>query len=158
MHDLTAEDAATRLLKLVGTHGGRGRRCAPARFPGARATVFNAPARNARFTGREDLLRRLREELRARGQRSPPVALRGGPVSARRSSPSSTPTGSGRAYDIIWWVAADPPQFVDVLMTELSDELGLPSQATSRRPTAPCGSGWVRPSAAPTAARRRTGC
>ncbi|MFG2013091.1 FxSxx-COOH system tetratricopeptide repeat protein [Micromonospora sp. NPDC048868] len=129
VHDLTAEDAATHLLKLVGrTVGAAGLR--PARFPGVRATVFNAPARNARFTGREDLLRRLREELRASGGSGTPVALRGGPGLGKTQLAIEYAHRFRGAYDIIWWVAADPPQFVDVLMTELSDELGLPSQAT----------------------------
>ena len=38
-------------------------RAAPA-FPGTEPDVFNAPARNARFTGREDDLRELRAQLR----------------------------------------------------------------------------------------------
>lgn len=129
VHDLTAEDAAGHLLKLVGrTVGAAGLR--PVRFPGVRAAVFNAPARNARFTGREELLRRLREELKASGGGGTPVALRGGPGLGKTQLAIEYAHRFRGAYDIIWWVAADPPQFVDVRMVELSEELGLPTQTT----------------------------
>ncbi|MEH0937928.1 FxSxx-COOH system tetratricopeptide repeat protein [Micromonospora psammae] len=131
VHELTAEDAAAQLLKLVGrsaVEGGPGLRVA--RYPGVTAGVFNPPGRNARFTGREELLGRLREELKAGGGERTPVALRGGPGLGKTQLAIEYAHRFRGAYDIVWWIPADPPQFVDVAMVELSEELGLPTQAT----------------------------
>ena len=82
LHELAADEAVDRLVQLLGVALPPGHArpdVRTARYPGSRATVFNPPSRNLRFTGREDLLRRLRAAARA---------------SARRSSPSSTRTAS----------------------------------------------------------------
>ncbi|MEU7864907.1 FxSxx-COOH system tetratricopeptide repeat protein, partial [Nonomuraea sp. NPDC049141] len=52
--------------------------------------------------------------------------LRGGPGLGKTQLAIEYAHRFRGAYDIIWWVAADPPQFVDVRMVELAEELGLP--------------------------------
>ncbi|QGN48564.1 tetratricopeptide repeat protein [Micromonospora sp. WMMC415] len=133
LHELAAEEAVDRLVQLVGVtpppgHGHPVVRTA--RYPGSRAPVFNPPSRNLRFTGREELLRQLREELKAAGSIGIPVALRGGPGIGKTQLAIEYAHRFRGAYDVIWWVQADPPQFVDVRVADLGAELGLPRQPT----------------------------
>src|SRR5206468_2168115 len=79
---LNADAATERLLSLVGRTGDPSEVRSGMRFPGEDAVVFNPPARNARFTGRDEDLRDLRARLRTRGtaavlQGALPVALQG---------------------------------------------------------------------------------
>jgi MinD-like ATPase involved in chromosome partitioning or flagellar assembly len=125
---------ADRLLTLVGLRG-----VAPepdaggSRFPGRPSEVFQAPARNPQFTGRYAELRELRTMLRSQ----PGSAASGGAVVAL--------TGMGgigksqlaleyahrfrNAYDVVWWVGADPPAFLPNELADLGDRLGLPKRA-----------------------------
>ncbi|MEV4493702.1 FxSxx-COOH system tetratricopeptide repeat protein [Micromonospora coxensis] len=131
VHDRSAEAAAEQLLKLVGrAPGERGHTVVGARFPAVGAEVFNPPGRNVRFTGRELLLRRLREELKAGGAEAVPVALRGGAGIGKTQLAIEYAHRFRGAYDIVWWVDADPPQFVDVQVSDLGRELGLPELPT----------------------------
>ncbi|MEV1332645.1 FxSxx-COOH system tetratricopeptide repeat protein [Micromonospora costi] len=132
LHELSAEEAVQRLVQLLGVAAPSGMPPAvrTARFPGTWATVFNPPSRNIRFTGREQLLRQLREELKAGGSDGTPVALRGGPGIGKTQLAIEYAHRFRGAYDIVWWVQADPPQFVDVRMADLGAELGLPRQPT----------------------------
>jgi MinD-like ATPase involved in chromosome partitioning or flagellar assembly len=141
----SATTAAERVLRLFGqSRGAAGAVDHPIftpRFPGAEPSVFGAPARNARFTGREEELRRLRDQLRSGGQAALPQ---------RRVGPTALPTtlhgmgGVGKtqlaleylhrfraAYDIVWWIQADPPQFVDAALVDLALQMGLPHQPTA---------------------------
>ncbi|MFI5914871.1 FxSxx-COOH system tetratricopeptide repeat protein [Dactylosporangium sp. NPDC051541] len=128
VHGLSAEDAARRVLSLFGLQGDAAAAGRLARLPSEAPQAFNAPNRNPRFTGRAPLLRRLRDELKAAAARGVPVALHG-------------PSGIGKtqvaveyvhrfrgAYDVVWWVSAHPPQFVDVRFSGLGEVLGLPAQ------------------------------
>ncbi|MFI6265639.1 FxSxx-COOH system tetratricopeptide repeat protein [Micromonospora sp. NPDC051006] len=134
LHEVAAEEAVERLVQLLGVtapaRGGAASVVRTARYPGARPLVFNPPSRNTRFTGREQLLRTLREELRAGGNEGTPVALRGGPGIGKTQLAIEYAHRFRGAYDIIWWVQADPPQFVDVRVADLGEELGLPRQQT----------------------------
>lgn len=96
------------------------------------ALVFNPPSRNPRFTGRKELLRRLREELVAAAGTGLPVVLRGGPGIGKTQLAIEYAHRFRGAYDVVWWIPADPPQFVDVRVADLGDALGLP-----RPPTVP---------------------
>lgn len=119
--------AALNLLRLVGRlgidvdpvlAGGP-------RFPGVDPTVFEAPVPNPRFTGREADLDRLRHELRTRGR---PVVLQGlGGVGKTQLAMEYASRFRG-AYDIVWWIDAGDPMFIDVKLGDLGREMGLPPQ------------------------------
>ncbi|MBQ0892965.1 tetratricopeptide repeat protein [Micromonospora sp. U56] len=131
VHNRSVEAATEQLLKLVGRPTGDGGRGLPgARFPAVGAEVFNPPGRNVRFTGRELLLRRLREELKAGGNERTPVALLGGAGIGKTQLAIEYAHRFRGAYDIVWWIDADPPQFVDVQVSDLGRELGLPELPT----------------------------
>ena len=92
--------AVERVLRLVGRpvpSAADGPAGGGARYPGAEPVIFNAPGRNARFTGREDDLARLRAQLQSgrRRCRCCRSRCRAWAASARPSWPWSTRTGSG---------------------------------------------------------------
>ncbi|MDQ2879747.1 MAG: FxSxx-COOH system tetratricopeptide repeat protein [Actinomycetota bacterium] len=128
------EKAATeRLIELVGkigaetSHGGS----RIGRFPGAEPRWFQAPARNARFTGRVEDLQRLRRELHAEGRAVVlPVALQGMGGIGKTQLALEYVHRFRSAYDLVWWIEADPPQFIDSALIDLGIELKLPSEGT----------------------------
>jgi MinD-like ATPase involved in chromosome partitioning or flagellar assembly/tetratricopeptide (TPR) repeat protein len=128
--------AVERIVKLVGHpgldaeswSGGRG-----PRFPGDETVVFNAPARNARFTGREDDLRRLRAQLRTGRPavvlpRSLPVALQGMGGIGKTQVAMEYAHRFRSAYDVVWWINSDQVTFIDVALADLGGRLGIPAQ------------------------------
>jgi Tetratricopeptide repeat len=40
-------------------------------------------------------------------------------------------TGSRGAYDVVWWITSDPPQFIDSALSDLSAQLHLPEEPTA---------------------------
>jgi tetratricopeptide (TPR) repeat protein len=124
------EKAATeRLLKLVGKVGAE---TSPGdsrtgRFPGEEPRWFHAPVRNARFTGRTEHLQRLRRELQAEGRAVVlPVALQGMGGIGKTQLALEYVHRFRSAYDLVWWIEADPPQFIDTALISLGVELELP--------------------------------
>jgi CO dehydrogenase nickel-insertion accessory protein CooC1 len=144
---LSATSAADRLLRQLGRPG-PARDDDPlaggARFPGVEPDVFSAPARNARFTGREEEIRQLRAQLRTRGtavvlqpfqlrsaSATLPVALHGMGGVGKTQVALEYVHRFRSAYDIVWWVQADPPQFIDVTLVDLAGHLGVTSEPTA---------------------------
>ncbi|MGH3616084.1 MAG: FxSxx-COOH system tetratricopeptide repeat protein [Pseudonocardia sp.] len=128
------EQAATeRLLKLIGKVGAETSRggSQTGRFPGAEPRWFQAPVRNARFTGRTEDLQRLRHELQAEGQAVVlPVTLQGMGGIGKTQLALEYVHRFRSAYDLVWWIEADPPQFIDTALIDLGLELKLPSEGT----------------------------
>ncbi|WP_432839253.1 FxSxx-COOH system tetratricopeptide repeat protein [Dactylosporangium sp. CA-092794] len=122
-----AAGAARRLFDLVGAERTEGRQGRLPRFPGDAQQAFYVPGRNTRFTGRAELLRGLRARLRAGGPGSV-VAVHGEPGTGKTQLALEYAHRFRGAYDVVWWVTAYPPQFVDVGFSDLGRELGLPSQ------------------------------
>ncbi|MEH1167719.1 FxSxx-COOH system tetratricopeptide repeat protein [Micromonospora sp. CPCC 205539] len=131
VHERGAVAAAEQVWELVGRPASGPNRAAPTtRYPAAEPLVFYAPARNVRFTGRERLLLALRDELKAAARERVPVALRGGAGIGKTQLAAEYAYRFRGAYDAVWWVDADPPQFVDVRFADLGRRLGLPEQPT----------------------------
>ncbi|GAA2714235.1 FxSxx-COOH system tetratricopeptide repeat protein [Actinoplanes palleronii] len=126
----TAESAIGRALRLVGAddHGTSDWHATLPRFPGDAPQVRNAPNQNPRFTGRDLELRRIRDTLKRAG--GTPVALIGGAGMGKSQLAIEYAHRFQGAYDVIWWVPADPPQFVEVIMADLGAELNYPRRAT----------------------------
>jgi MinD-like ATPase involved in chromosome partitioning or flagellar assembly/tetratricopeptide (TPR) repeat protein len=125
-----AETAIALALRLVGAGdgGSAGWHATLPRFPGELPQVQNAPVKNPRFTGRDQQLRRLREMLKRSA--GTPVALIGGAGMGKSQLAIEYAYRFSGAYDVIWWVPADPPQFVETIMSDLGAELNYPRRAT----------------------------
>ncbi|MEV0152341.1 FxSxx-COOH system tetratricopeptide repeat protein [Micromonospora sp. NPDC050686] len=132
--NVTAETAVERVLRLVGRPvppAAQGAPAGAARYPGTEPAIFNAPNRNARFTGREDDLAELRRQLQSGGSAVVlPVALQGMGGVGKTQVALEYVHRFRSAYDLVWWVVADPPQFVDTSVADLAPRLDLPTGPT----------------------------
>ncbi|GLZ29916.1 hypothetical protein Lesp02_21060 [Lentzea sp. NBRC 105346] len=126
-------DAAARLDRVISPEkpSGRNGRSQPAIMGGV-------PPRNPNFTGRRELLTRLRRLLTSNGAR---VAL--------LPSASHGPGGVGKTqlaieyvhayagdYDLIWWIRADDVTQIRASFVELGARMGLPRTRDAKRAVA----------------------
>ncbi|GAA3835147.1 FxSxx-COOH system tetratricopeptide repeat protein [Streptomyces phyllanthi] len=98
------------------------------RFPGRTPAIWNAPWRNARFTGRATVLDRLREQLH--GGLSPvlpqPQTLYGlGGVGKTQLALEYTHRFMSD-YDLVWWISAEEQDNVVASLAELAARIGAP--------------------------------
>jgi MinD-like ATPase involved in chromosome partitioning or flagellar assembly/tetratricopeptide (TPR) repeat protein len=129
VHGHPAGVAAERILRLFDKMPPAIQTDQGPRFPGAEPRIFSALARNAQFTGREEDLARLRAELRTttRTVVVPLVALRGLGGVGKTQLALEYVYRYRNAYDVVWWVTADPPEFVDSQLADLGVKLGVTS-------------------------------
>jgi len=107
-----------------GTSGALSRPGGPApRLPGAMPRVWNVPARNAGFTGRDGMLVAVRERLVA-GHRAVVHALHGMPGVGKTQLAIEYAHRFASAYDLVWWVAAEQPERLADQIAALGAELG----------------------------------
>ncbi|MFF0154211.1 FxSxx-COOH system tetratricopeptide repeat protein [Micromonospora sp. NPDC005203] len=103
LFNVSAEEAAERLFRLVDRPPPL-RADDPAdaglRFPAAEPAVFEAPDRNARFTGREGELAYLRRHLTP----AKPVALQGMDGVGKTELALEYVHRFKSAYDVVWWI------------------------------------------------------
>jgi MinD-like ATPase involved in chromosome partitioning or flagellar assembly len=124
-------EAAERILRLVGRGGlAGGPLSGGPRFPGSEPAVFNAPARNARFTGREADLRNLRAQLRTDRTAvvvpsTLPVALHGMGGIGKTQVAMEYAYRFRSAYDVVWWIDAEATGDVDNAVYDLGARLGI---------------------------------
>ncbi|BCJ39483.1 hypothetical protein GCM10010168_62690 [Actinoplanes ianthinogenes] len=130
LHGHSAKSAIERALRLVGAdeRGAADWHATLPRFPGELPEVFKVPVKNPRFTGRDRELRRVRDALKRSA--GTPVALVGGAGVGKSQLAIEYAHRFQGAYDVIWWVPADPPQFVDTFIADLGAELNYPRRAT----------------------------
>lgn len=130
---LTAQEAAARVLQLVGRVGlakedlsaGRG-----ARYPGTGPELQSSPVANVQFTGRDEDLRRLRSLLRSTtGGASSLVVLHGLGGVGKTQIALEYVHRFRTAYDLVFWIGADPSLFIDAALVDLGKRMGLPEQA-----------------------------
>ena len=91
-----------------------------ARFPGA---IWNVPARNPHFTGRESALAALRQGLSV-GSTVTVQAVRGmGGVGKTQLANEYAYQHAGD-YDLVWWIAAEEPALIPDQFAALATRLG----------------------------------
>jgi hypothetical protein len=142
-HDLfgVPEDAATRvLLEAIAGPAGPGQRAVfPSqdgmpRLPGTLPPLWNVPARSALFTGRDDLIVRLRAQLQHE-KRFVVSALHGlGGVGKTMLAVEYAHRFAGD-YRLVWWVNAEEPTLIEQQLAELAVRAGL-TPAEADTPTA----------------------
>jgi hypothetical protein len=100
------------------------------RLPGSMPRVWNIPARNPGFTGRDALLVAVREHLLA-GDRAVVQALHGiGGVGKTQLAIEYAHQFAG-TYDLAWWVAAEQPALMGDQFAVLAAELGCAEPGAS---------------------------
>ncbi|EXG80089.1 FxSxx-COOH system tetratricopeptide repeat protein [Cryptosporangium arvum] len=126
LYDAPPAAAADRVVAAV---LGRSAAPAPPRLPGYRPDVWNVPARDGVFVGRDDALIGLRTALSADGR----VAVEGrfgmGGVGKTRLALEYAHR-FGADYDLVWWIPADRPVLVGDQFAALAVRLGLVGPAT----------------------------
>jgi MinD-like ATPase involved in chromosome partitioning or flagellar assembly/tetratricopeptide (TPR) repeat protein len=137
---LPEHEAVERLLRLFGIAGGPRSDMAQMpgiRYPGTEPRISNAPARNLRFTGRENDLRQLRDELRTRGTAVVlPLTLQGLGGVGKTQVALEYVHRFKTDYDLVWWVNCGQPQFIDASLADLGGRMqeifnaGAPAGAT----------------------------
>jgi tetratricopeptide (TPR) repeat protein len=96
-------------------------------FPGQGPRITNVPRRNPNFTGRADLLERLRSSLQAGAGTAvtQTEAIHGlGGVGKTQLALEYTHRYASD-YDLIWWIAAERPTTVLPALAELARRLGI---------------------------------
>jgi tetratricopeptide (TPR) repeat protein len=98
------------------------------RFPGRRPAVFNAPARNLHFTGRNDLLHVLRTHLakHATGAVVQAGAVHGLGGVGKTQLAIEYAHRYAADYDLVWWIPAEQPAAISGQLAQLARRLGLP--------------------------------
>ncbi|MFF7446022.1 MULTISPECIES: FxSxx-COOH system tetratricopeptide repeat protein [unclassified Streptomyces] len=100
------------------------------RLPGSLPRVWNLPAPNAAFTGRDSLLVHLREKL-ASGQRVAVHALHGrGGVGKTQLAIEYAHRFAGE-YELAWWIAAEDPALIPDQLAALALHTGAVPAGTS---------------------------
>jgi tetratricopeptide (TPR) repeat protein len=96
------------------------------RYPAdGRVRIDNLLTRNSNFTGRDAVLRQLREELRSRGR----VVVLQAPTIQGLGGVGKTQVALEYAhrfkedYDVTWWLSSDPSQYVDASLVDLGKQL-----------------------------------
>jgi MinD-like ATPase involved in chromosome partitioning or flagellar assembly len=124
---LSEEQAVERLVDHF-----KGRRPAEAesgigslRYPGGdRSQIVNIPTRNANFTGRDNDLRKLRDELRARRVAVVlPLTIHGLGGVGKTQLALEYVHRFKADYDIIWWMNCAAAQYVDASLADLGQRM-----------------------------------
>ncbi len=125
--ELNENEAARAVLQLVGLDAEMlATDASRTRYPGAEPHHFKAPARNANFTGRtEDLLNLRRHLVEGRPAVMLPITLHGMGGIGKTQLALEYAHRFRADYDLVWWIAAEPVQFVDAALMDLGGRLGV---------------------------------
>ncbi len=129
------KDAVERLRRTLGLTS-KPASVSGVRYPGDEPAIFNALARNPQFTGREDALLELREQLRDYGTAVVlPVALHGLGGVGKTQVALEYVHRFKTDYDLVWWMDCGQPQFIDASLADLAvhlrERFGVAAPATA---------------------------
>ena len=123
----TAVEAVERVTHLVGADAvpDHALRALIERYPFKQPRINNAPVRNARFTGRAEVLHELRARMRLRraGTEHGPVALLGFGGMGKTQLALEYAYRYKSEYDVIWWIESGQTVFIDTALNDLGERM-----------------------------------
>ena len=124
-YEVAGERGLPRLVFLLGTEAeGPADLFRALTGPSRGGRVWNVPARNATFTGREDLLTGLRTSLRT--DRATVVqALHGMGGIGKTALAVEYAHRHDTDYDVVWWIPSEVPTLIPDRLAQLAHALGL---------------------------------
>ena len=129
--DLTrrdAQQATEELLKALGDPPLLADRlpAAEPRYPRTIPPVWRVPTRNASFTGRNEVLEKLHDQLIGSSTAVVlPVALHGLGGVGKTQVAQEYAHRFMADYDLVWWIPAEQPELVNPSLAELAPQLGV---------------------------------
>jgi tetratricopeptide (TPR) repeat protein/Mrp family chromosome partitioning ATPase len=120
---VSEQEATRRLLRLVGITSRSASepvRSIEIRYPGDAPRIDEAPTPNKLFTGREDDLRKLREQLRDYGTAFRPVILQGLGGVGKTQVALEYVNRFKTDYDLVFWIDCGLPEFIDASLADLA--------------------------------------
>ena len=101
----------------------------PARFPRASPPVWRVPARNAVFTGRDEVLEQLHDRLNSSAMAVvAPMALHGLGGVGKSQVALEYAHRYMADYDLVWWINAEQEELINPMLAPMAPQLGLRSQ------------------------------
>lgn len=94
------------------------------RYPGAKPEIWLVPERNPDFTGRVQLMDKLREQMRA-GRTTSLRALHAAGGFGKTQIAVEYADRFKSSYDIVWWIRSEDPHRAVEAMAQLGERLGL---------------------------------
>ncbi|GCD97541.1 FxSxx-COOH system tetratricopeptide repeat protein [Embleya hyalina] len=122
---LSEEHARTALLAAFGRTPSEAPPAEGPRFPGTKPRVSQLLPRHSAFTGRDDILERLRDQLAKGATAVLPQALHGLGGVGKTQVALEYAHRFAADYDIIWWVSAEQAQGVAAQLARLGVRLEL---------------------------------
>jgi tetratricopeptide (TPR) repeat protein len=116
------------------------------RFPGALPSIWNIPhTRNLNFTGREELLKSIREALASGQPAALTQAIHGLGGVGKTQLAVEYAYRHGTDYDLVWWIRSEEPSTLASDYASLATKLDLPEKAaTEQRVTVEAVKDWLR--------------
>ena len=101
----------------------------PARFPRTSPPVWRVPARNAVFTGRDEVLEQLHDRLNSSSVAVvAPMALHGLGGVGKSQVALEYAHRYMADYDLVWWINAEQEELINPVLAPLAQSLGLRSR------------------------------